>query len=103
MLFLFNRSYFFLKAAKRIHRTFFQGGNVLCLNLWSGSPHCGPNIHSIHFVYAFGAFMAPLAAAPFLSTKTIAYHYSDEPDDTFRSGVVPNNGKTWLKRASFAG
>ena len=47
------------------------GGNLLCLSIWSGTAHCSPHIHSIHFFYATGAFVAPLAAAPFLSTKAL--------------------------------
>jgi len=39
------------------------------LSLWSGTSHCGPHIHAIHFFYSFGAFVAPLAAGPFLSEK----------------------------------
>ena len=45
------------------------GGNVLCLSLWSGSVYCGPHIHAIHFFYSFGAFLSPLFASPFLSSK----------------------------------
>lgn len=43
------------------------GGNVLCLNIWSDSPSdAGPFMHSIHFSFAIGAFLAPLIAIPFL-------------------------------------
>ncbi|XP_059081246.1 sodium-dependent glucose transporter 1C-like isoform X2 [Tigriopus californicus] len=44
------------------------GGNVLCLDIWSGFDS-GPHIHSIHFCYSFGAFFAPILASPFLSKR----------------------------------
>jgi len=48
------------------------------LNLWSGTRHCGPHIHAIHFFYSFGAFVAPLAAGPFLSEKN---DFDDDPGE----------------------
>ncbi len=62
------------------------GGNLLCLELWSGSQQCGLQIHCIHFFYAFGAFVAPLVAAPFLSRRSGAgdvngSHQRDDVDD----------------------
>ena len=48
------------------------GGNILCLRLWaSDMSQCSPHIHSIHFFYAFGGFVAPLVAAPFLKQSTV--------------------------------
>ncbi len=44
------------------------GGNVMCLEIWRGR-NGGPYMHSIHFSFSLGAFLAPLIAAPFLSTK----------------------------------
>ena len=42
-----------------------SGGNVLILDCWKGGDS-GPYIHSIHFSFAIGAFVAPLIAVPFL-------------------------------------
>ena len=41
------------------------GGNVLILDCWQGGD-AGPYMHSIHFSFALGAFLAPLLAVPFL-------------------------------------
>ena len=41
------------------------GGNVLCLDIWKGM-NSGPYMHSIHFSFSVGAFIAPLMATPFL-------------------------------------
>ncbi len=43
------------------------GGNVLCMDTWQGYDGA-PYLHSIHFSFAMGAFLAPLVAIPFLST-----------------------------------
>ena len=54
---------------------------MLCLEIWSGLD-CSPHIHSIHFCYAFGAFLAPLLASPFLSHRVYTgkrKHYSVTP------------------------
>ncbi len=37
----------------------------MCLSVWRGLD-VGPYMHSIHFSYAVGAFVAPLVASPFL-------------------------------------
>jgi FHS family Na+ dependent glucose MFS transporter 1 len=42
------------------------GGNVLCLEIWNDGD-AGPYMHSIHFSFAIGAFLAPVLALPFLS------------------------------------
>jgi hypothetical protein len=42
------------------------GGNVLCLEIWDGGD-AGPYLHSIHFSFAIGAFLAPVLALPFLA------------------------------------
>jgi len=45
-----------------------SGGNVLCLDIWRG--HGGDHwMHSIHFSFAFGAFLGPVVAKPFLSAE----------------------------------
>ena len=40
----------------------------MCLDIWRGGDS-GPAMHCIHFFFGVGAFIAPLAAAPFLSRK----------------------------------
>ena len=42
------------------------GGNVLMLDLNGDS---GPYLHSIHFSYALGSFIAPMLAIPFLTSS----------------------------------
>ena len=42
------------------------GGNVLMLDLNGDS---GPYLHSIHFSYALGSFVAPMLAIPFLTSS----------------------------------
>ena len=46
---------------------FFSGGNVICLRIWGKDS--GPYMQALHFAFGVGAFMAPLVAAPFLSTE----------------------------------
>ncbi len=41
------------------------GCNMACLNIWRGREGA-PYMHSIHFSFGLGAFLAPVAAAPFL-------------------------------------
>ena len=43
----------------------FLGGNVLLLDAWRGLDS-GPYMHSIHFAFGSGAFLAPVFAEPFL-------------------------------------
>ena len=45
------------------------GGNVLCLDTWQNG-EAGPWMHSIHFSFAIGAFLAPVISVPFLG-KTL--------------------------------
>ena len=45
----------------------FSGGNVICLRIWG--KESGPYMQALHFAFGVGAFMAPLVAAPFLSTE----------------------------------
>ena len=42
------------------------GGNVLCLDIWQGFDDSGPYMHSIHFSFGLGAFLAPIIAESFL-------------------------------------
>ena len=44
------------------------GGNVLVLDCWQNSDS-GPYLHSIHFSFALGSFLAPILAIPFLSSQ----------------------------------
>ena len=42
-------------------------GNVRCLGLWG--KFCGPFLQCLHFSFSFGSFLAPIIAAPFLSSE----------------------------------
>ena len=53
------------------------GGNVLCLDIWQGYDDSGPFMHSIHFAWGFGAFMAPLVAENFLMSKSLIEDTTD--------------------------
>ena len=46
------------------------GGNVVCLELWGRQS--APYMQALHFSFGLGAFVAPLVAAPFLSTLPVA-------------------------------
>lgn len=43
----------------------------MCLDLWKGHKNGDPYLHSIHFAFAFGAFVAPIIAEPFLCNKEV--------------------------------
>ena len=45
------------------------GGNVLCLDVWQGFDESGPYMHSLHFSWGVGAFLAPVIAEKFLDNK----------------------------------
>ena len=45
------------------------GGNVLVLDCWKHGDS-GPYLHSIHFSFALGSFLAPILAIPFLSESS---------------------------------
>ena len=45
-----------------------SGGNVLLLNTWGKKSR--PYMQALHFVFAFGAFVAPLIVQPFLEDRT---------------------------------
>ena len=47
------------------------GGNVLCLDLWQGFDDSGPYMHSIHFSFGLGAFLAPIIAEKFLRADSM--------------------------------
>jgi FHS family Na+ dependent glucose MFS transporter 1 len=42
-----------------------SGGNALCMDSWIGFDS-GPFMHTIHFSFGIGAFIAPIIAEPFL-------------------------------------
>jgi len=51
------------------------GGNVLCLDTWKDAS--GPYLHSIHFSFALGAFLAPVIAIPFLGNTNVEENTSN--------------------------
>ena len=53
------------------HKPLFTAGSFICLLIWRGQ-NSGPYMHTIHFGWSFGTMLAPLLAAPFLSTSNIA-------------------------------
>lgn len=48
-----------------ICKIWFEGGNVLCLQVWGRNN--GPAMQAMHFAFGLGAFISPLLAEPFLS------------------------------------
>ena len=48
---------------------FFAGSTVLCLETWRGF-NGEPYMHSMHFCFSLGAFLAPLIANNFLAETT---------------------------------
>ena len=57
---------------------------MLCLDVWKGQKNGGPYMHSIHFSFAIGCFMAPLLAEPFLSNK-------QSVDENYKNSVFFNS------------
>lgn len=53
------------------------GGNVLCLDVWQGFDESGPYMHSLHFSWGVGAFLAPLIAEKFLDNRNDIIHSSN--------------------------
>ena len=53
------------------------GGNVLCLDIWRGESDSGPYMHSIHFSYAFGSFLAPVVGENFLGVNKSNPNYTE--------------------------
>ena len=58
------------------------GGNVLCLDTWQGEHDSGPYMHSIHFSFGLGAFLAPLIAENFLQKENTIENYNAQPTDS---------------------
>ena len=52
------------------------GGNVLCLDVWQGLDDSGPYMHSIHFSFGLGAFLAPIIAEKFLRESDIGSNHT---------------------------
>ena len=57
------------------------GGNVLCLDIWQGLDDSGPYMHSIHFSYGLGAFLAPIVAEHFLRKNDTNVNYDTGPPE----------------------
>ena len=66
-----NKYFYKIKLQKiqTKHETLkFKGGNVYMLELWKGkSP---PYMQLVHFMFGFGACIAPLIAEPFIKSNT---------------------------------
>ena len=45
---------------------------MLCLDLWQGFDDSGPYMHSIHFSFKLGAFLAPILSI-FAETSVVAF------------------------------
>ena len=53
--------------------------NSGCLETWRGRDDGGPMMHGLHFFFAFGTFLGPMLAAPFLEQNDgIKVHYNYE-------------------------
>jgi len=61
------------------------GGNVLCLDLWQGFDDSGPYMHSIHFSFGLGAFLAPIIAEKFLREDSMHMN-SDNLTERIKAG-----------------
>ena len=62
------------------HNHYILGGNKLCLDVWKGEENGGPYLHSVHFAFAIGCFVAPVLAEPFLGRNPAL---DDDTNDTF--------------------
>ena len=71
---------FFLHILQRLVIFVITGGNILCLDLWKGAKNGDPYLHSIHFAFAFGAFIAPIIAEPFLCNKSSSMEIAETFD-----------------------
>ena len=61
-----------LDFCEKIMTSSISGCNTLCIDLWRDNPGGGGKyLQSIHFGFAFGAFIGPLIAEPFLSIQQI--------------------------------
>ena len=67
---------------------FVTGGNVLLLNTWGKKSR--PYLQALHFLFALGAFVAPLTVQPFLSDS---YSPSNCTDPSFQNNITngPNS------------
>ena len=73
------------------------GGNVLCLDTWKGEHDSGPFMHSIHFSFGLGAFLAPLIAENFLKEENFIENYTTQPTDLKIDGTSKQNQSTTEK------
>ena len=74
------------------------GGNVLCLDIWQGMDDSGPYMHSIHFSFGLGAFLAPLIAENFLHEKISSSNHSIRPT-IFDSNEYSELNKTTIGKS----
>ena len=77
------------------------GGNMLCLGLWSEEGESGPHVHSIHFMFSLGAFLAPVVSGPFLSERGDEHGGKGEKFETGITVLYPIIGEN-LKKVFFA-
>lgn len=82
------------------------GGNVVCLELWGRQS--APYMQALHFSFGLGAFVAPLVAAPFLSTLPVATNETLLPNITtplanFTTTVMTPGGKGGSESAKSIG
>ena len=47
------------------------GGNVLCAKLWGNNKFCSSFVHANQFSWSLGAFLAPIAAKPFVNSEFV--------------------------------
>lgn len=67
------------------------GCNVLILDIWTGGDS-GPYMHSLHFVFGVGAFLAPVLAKPFLlNVSSFDVHGSLEDEPSFHNTTSRNS------------
>merc|ERR1719273_2285772 len=65
------------------------GGNVLCLDTWKDKS--GPYLHSIHFSFAIGAFLAPVIAIPFLGNNDEQTDLNNNSTYCYLNATQPTN------------
>jgi len=79
------------------------GCNVLILDIWTGG-ESGPYMHSLHFVFGIGAFVAPVLAKPFLlnvSTSDVHGNLKEDEPSLYNSSSrnstieVGQSGSVW--------
>ena len=74
------------------------GGNVLCLDTWQGEHDSGPFMHSIHFSFGLGAFLAPLIAENFLKDGNSIENYTTQPTE-FRINSTSKQNQSTIEKS----